>query len=483
MFVFMSCLSWKIVMKIPKLPMAWSVPLSCLWIALAANTGHSTSPVKVSDLEIYKAGPLPDRVILNMGDDPTRVMGVNWRTDTSVTRGLAEIAPSQPGLDFAKKATRITSATTAYTSETGNAVYHSIVFKNLSPDTLYCYRVGDGANWTEWFQFRTASTEAKPFAFLFMGDSQYGLTTFWPRVVFTSITGAPKIRFVLTSGDLTHLSHLDVEWGQWFAGGRMIDGMVPNAMVPGNHEYSAWIGGATIEANQLTSHWKPQFTLPTNGPAGLEESAYYFDFQDTRFIMLNSNEKIPEQATWLDRNLSDNSCSWTTITFHQPLYPTVKGRDNTELRNAWGPIFDKHHVDLVLQGHDHTYARSCPLVYDANLPAGTAAQCSSTGPVYVVSISGAIFHDLLQCDWMQRTAADIQLYQIIRIEGHTLSYKAYTAMGDLYDAFDLMKQPDGQPNRMIERVPCIPEILPPTPTPSPIPTPTPVPMGTAGDTQ
>ena len=25
------------------------------------------------------------------------------------------------------------------------------------------------------------------------------------------------------------------------------------------------------------------------------------------------------------------------------------------------PIFDKHHVDLVLQGHDHAYLRTYPL--------------------------------------------------------------------------------------------------------------------------
>ncbi len=42
--------------------------------------------------------------------------------------------------------------------------------------------------------------------------------------------------------------------------------------------------------------------------------------------------------------------------------------------------------------------------------------------------------------------------EIISINGDTLRYEARTAVGDLYDAFDLQKQA-GRPNRLIEKIP------------------------------
>ena len=49
---------------------------------------------------------------------------------------------------------------------------------------------------------------------------------------------------------------------------------------------------------------------------------------------------------------------------HYPIYSSKQGRDNVGLRNALQPLFEKYKVDLVLQGHDHTYGRG------TNLPLG-----------------------------------------------------------------------------------------------------------------
>jgi len=52
---------------------------------------------------------------------------------------------------------------------------------------------------------------------------------------------------------------------------------------------------------------------------------------------------------------------------------------NLMLQASWGPIVDKHHVDLVLNGHEHQYEVSKPLL-------GGAVQTSSAdGTVYVVA--------------------------------------------------------------------------------------------------
>ncbi len=43
-----------------------------------------------------------------------------------------------------------------------------------------------------------------------------------------------------------------------------------------------------------------------------------------------------------------------------------------------------------------------------------------------------------------------------RVDGDTPRYEARTAVGDLYDAFDLRKRP-GRPNQLIEKIPDTPE--------------------------
>ena len=43
-----------------------------------------------------------------------------------------------------------------------------------------------------------------------------------------------------------------------------------------------------------------------------------------------------------------------------------------------------------------------------------------------------------------------QLFQVISIDGDKLSYKSYTATGELFDAFDLIKNKNGR-NSFVER--------------------------------
>ena len=61
--------------------------------------------------------------------------------------------------------------------------------------------------------------------------------------------------------------------------------------------------------------------------------------------------------------------------------------DNPEIREALQPIFEYYGVDLVLQGHDHTYARSGLMTHE-NVGTGVTARSPKAGTVYVVSVSG-----------------------------------------------------------------------------------------------
>lgn len=146
------------------------------------------------------------------------------------------------------------------------------------------------------------------------------------------------------------------------------------------------------------------------------------------------------------------------ITFHHPIYSMAKGRDSTSLRDLWKPVLDRHRVDLVLTGHDHTYGRSGLPASETNVPAGTSTRSAEAGTVYVVSVTGPKMYELAPDPHIgiRRVAENTQLYQIVSIDGPVLRYQAHTATGDLYDAFTLRKRASAR-NEMIEQVPEAPE--------------------------
>ncbi len=449
-----------------------------------AHDEHDHPPVKVADATAHKPTAIPDRIILTWTGDPSTTQAVTWRTDATVGKALSQIAPASAAPKFVDSVKSVSAATQPLETNLGAAHFHSVVFDGLNPSSLYAYRVGDGVNWSEWFHFKTASDKPEAFSFIYFGDAQNDIKSLWSRVIRGAYTDAPKAKFIVHAGDLVDHGTNDAEWGEWFAAGGWVNGMVPSIPTPGNHEYERPRAERDAEAKvfadaqaklaqetrlagkdftptkyvakaMLSPHWKPQFALPQNGPEGLKETAYFVDFQGTRIVSLNSNEGREAQVPWLEEVLNKNPNRWTVVTFHHPIYSAAVSRDNKEVRDLWQPVFDKYKVDLVLQGHDHTYARSGLRVYD-NIASGTNVQNGESGTVYVVSVSGPKMYDLQKVDWMKRAAEDTQLYQIIKIDGDKLTFEAKTATGELYDAFDLLKRAD-RPNELVDRIPATPE--------------------------
>jgi hypothetical protein len=408
-----------------------------------APAGGSNELPKADGRTGYQPTRFPDRIILTFAGDPATSQAVTWRTDPSVKNAVAELAVATDGPGFekgwsgydAKAVKAVPAKAERLTGGGADALYHSATFTGLSPKTKYVYRVGDGTAWSEWFQFETASTEPEPFGFIYFGDAQNGIRSLWSRVARGAYSDMPKARFVLHAGDLVDNGNSDAQWGEWHAAAGWINGMVPSVPVVGNHEF--------VGPKGVTNHWRPQFTLPDHGPAGLAETCYIFDYQGVRVIALNSNEKLAEQADWLAKVLADNPNRWTVVSFHHPVYSPVAGRDNADVRSAWRKVIDAapRGVDLVLQGHDHTYGRS-GLMREDNTLDGLQVQ-TARGTVYVVSVSGPKLYTGGDAKWMVRRGNGAQLYQLIRIDDDELTYESRTARGDLYDAFTLKKRPDG----------------------------------------
>lgn len=423
------------------------IALACLALPAAA---HDTSGARHWEI----ASPDPDRIFLTFHGDPATSRAVSWRTDESVEQAYAEIAPASPDPGFPNRAKRYEATTQPLTMEKNSKSadltthYHSAVFDELEPNTLYAYRVGDDKRWSEWIQFRTASDQAKPFRFLYFGDAQNDVHSRWSRVIRMAHRTAPDASFAIHAGDLVNGAHNDREWAEWMTAGGHLHAEVTGVPVAGNHEYKG----------KLSVQWRPQFALPVEAdlPEELHETVYSFAYQGVQVIVLNSIAKVEEQRAYLEQKLGEGDYRWRVVTFHHPVFAPSRGPKQSKTRDLWKPIFDKMDVDLVLQGHDHTYARG-----QTPRRSTDGQDEDALGTMYVTSVSGPKMYGINQegLDAFEdqfglvtgKTGRDIQFFQVIDVKDGRLEYRAYTATGSLYDAVAIEKDEAG--NKTLVEIP------------------------------
>ena len=117
--------------------------------------------------------------------------------------------------------------------------------------------------------------------------------------------------------------------------------------VPGNHEYD----GASAAA--------PYFAY-FGTQAGTPGLGYYsFELGAWKIIALNSNLSPTEsspQGVWLRNELAANRLKCTLAYWHHPLFTSSQNGPQNFTRDFWRQLYAAG-VDVVLNGHDHTYER------------------------------------------------------------------------------------------------------------------------------
>ena len=393
----------------------------------------------------------PDRIILTFLGDPATSRAVTWRTDSTIKNGFSQIAEATVNSNFTENTVRYKAITEPFDlglykgNNSLKVNYHSVVFQQLKPNKIYAYRVGDGTNyWSEWIQFKTAKKEYAPTKFVYFGDAQNDVLSHWSRVIRMAYQTAPDASFVIHAGDLINSAHSDYEWAQWYKAGGFIHSQWTAIPVVGNHEFRSLIKG---DERKLSIQWKPQFTLPIEKELEnkLHETVYTVDYQDIRIIVLNSNGIFEKQTKYIEQQLKTSFAKWNIVTCHHSVFSPAVGRDFKYARKKWKPLFDKYNVDLVLNGHDHTYARGhVPKISTTN-------ETENLGTIYVTSVSGPKQYDLdkkhietysKEGYQLDKSAEQTQFFQVITVDEDKLIYVAYTALGEEYDRAVIMKNFD-----------------------------------------
>lgn len=374
----------------------------------------------------------PDQIVLTWSDDPQTTQTIQWRTSTKVKSGAILYQRKQDaGLLRGKRTSKAEKARTE-TIRTMMVLNdpvvnrHTTLLRGLEPNTTYVYTVGYGKNWSEEFEFTTAPKGVKPFAFMYMGDAQNGLDR-WGTLLKNTHRLRPDAAFYIMAGDLVNRGADRDDWDSLFHNSEGVYERRTLVPVIGNHE---------CQGGHPTLYLK-NFTLMTNGPPGVEkERAYSFEYSNALFVVLDSNLPARMQTNWLEQVLANTKATWKFVTYHHPAYSSGKGRDNKSVRDLWTPIFDKYHVDLALQGHDHAYLRTYPMNDQKKV------KSAADGTLYIVSSSGTKFYVQGKFDYTEVGFTNVATIQIldIQISGDRLVYRAHDIDGKVRDEFVIEKK-------------------------------------------
>ena len=152
-------------------------------------------------------------------------------------------------------------------------------------------------------------------------------------------------------------------------------------------EYAGYLSPAVLAglpvATTIGNHdsLNPDYTYHFNNPNATENGKtqaggdYYYSYGAGLFIVLNTNNyNVAEHEKTIQEAIaSAPDAAWRVVTIHQDIYGTGLDHSDTDgmiLRTQLTPIFDKYDIDVVLQGHDHTYSRS-KLLYGDGQTHGT----------------------------------------------------------------------------------------------------------------
>jgi 3',5'-cyclic AMP phosphodiesterase CpdA len=335
------------------------------------------------------------------------------------------------------------------------------------PGRAYYYEVGGGAGGGAWSATQTFSTPPASGKVLvgLSGDSRDDASVF--QLVQQRMRDA-AVEMQITSGDLVLIGVDESLYGQWLDGiwkdpndatKFLTLGQMPLLFLGGNHE------------NQSAEYFA-NFALPGDGDWAETYGSFFVG--SAHFVLLNdeaiaagtSADESAAQLAWLDQDLAAADADraahpFVVVVHHRSVFSTVPppghsmDADVLTARTLLSPLFAKHHVDLVLNGHDHEYERTKPIVPAANPTDAPAVQPStSAGTTYVVCAgSGALAYapGKTAVPWRALNVGFgsgtpyVGVYSLLTIDGGTLSLKAYglkaagggVAGDDVIDSLDL----------------------------------------------
>jgi len=278
-------------------------------------------------------------------------------------------------------------------------VYNHVTVTGLKENATYYYTVEKNGVQTAPETYQTASFSSV--RMLYVGDPQIGASkgqpqngekliadsgaantaarndSFgWSRTLEIALAQNPGVNFMISAGDQVNKTGKPKE--EEYAGylnPAALAGL-PVATTIGNHD-------------SLNPDYRYHFNNPNTTEYGTTEAGgdYYYSYGSGLFIVLNTNNynAAEHDKAMSEAVASDPDAVWRVVTIHQDIYGSGYDHSDTDgmiLRTQLTPIFDKYDIDVVLQGHDHTYSRSKLLYSDGLTHDGYSMPLNADGTDY-----------------------------------------------------------------------------------------------------
>jgi hypothetical protein len=394
---------------------------------------------------------VPQRVRVGLGGattkgqpgyaDPTTSAAFTWETAESDHAAKVKIG-TDPG--------SLTQVQTGYTWTvhpvigSQDSYFHEVHVCGLKPGTQYYYAVGGGPSGQEiWSATQTFTTmpSSGTITVAVFGDARDKDAT-W-QALHVRMRGA-GIAMSLVGGDVVDIGAEEQLYTQWLGdiwkdpndGTKFLTlGQQYILPINGNHENDT----ATSFAN---------WAIPGDGPYA--ETFASFDVGPAHFTMVDdeqiavapTGDEAKAQLAWLDADLNAAAADkanhpFIVVISHRGLFSTSlhsTDHDVIAARGAMAPIFDKHGVSLVINGHDHEYERTFP-INAGSPPTGDPVQgangttyviCAGAGAdPYAVGTTPVSWRAAKTAFGPSATPAYIGTYAILTITPTLLTLKAY----------------------------------------------------------
>ena len=393
----------------------------------------------------YIPSDVPTRVLLTFGDADGKNRNVSWMCGDTLREAYLELVDEETG-----KMKQVDAAGEVFASRSGVAVYYVARLRNLKAGHYYRYRVWTGGEVSKWYMFFVQGTASNQTSFIYMGDIQDSIGGIANQLLREAFRQNPDAEFLVCGGDLTERP-TDAYWQETFEGLDEVGQTVPVLTVPGNHEYLKGLIG-TLERRFSLVH--SYFLDSTYG----DNLVFTVRYKNLQFFCLDSNREffyLWTQREWLEEQLAASDAKWKIVVVHHPLY-SIRGNMNN-LMQRW--MFDgairQYGVDLVLQGHEHAYARMTQ--HDEEGGAVT--------PIYTVSHCSPKNYRIEFDERFDKFGSGSRYYQKVCTHGDTLFMTARDANdGTLYDSLYIVK--DGTSTLIVDGGKNIPERITFTPDPA-----------------
>ncbi len=368
----------------------------------------------------YPSSADPDQIMLTWSSNPSTSMDIQWRTDTSVETGSVKYRIRESADVKTQQAEKFVMEDREVMND---RFIHRFTAKlhDLQPGTEYEYLIPPETDWTKAENFSTPADDDS-FSFIWFGDAHQ--KTVFGELHEKAEASFPETAFYTVSGDMVDYGLYRNEWDNFFENSKNVIRKKPQMNVPGNHDNRLGLGAKMF---------RDLFSYPTNGPDGVpKEQTYSFTYKNTLFLMLDATSSTEAQTQWIEQQLATSDATWKIAIFHFSPYNFEE--PYPDIQEAWVPLFDKYHVDLVLGGHLHYYMRSNPM------KAGKVVDSHSEGTTYIISIAIPARHnDIGEEPYAAVRYKEGQFYQHFKIEGNELIYSAFDFDENLVDSFKIKK--------------------------------------------